>query len=1313
MKDLKRAFGSPDPEFTDRVRQTLFRIEEKEEEPVKKKLTFSMAMAMILCVCIVSVSAFAGTALITAKPDVTRSPLSQSENSNPGSTPDPFSSMPILSDVYWLKDAGNIFHWDETCKNMSYPYTVMSFSSALEAGGQLCPLCFGEFSGFAALPALTDSPVAAFSTPTPMPMGTVTPQPTADTDPVSVWSAAGDTYYHANLFCPEAKENTARVTLDFAESRGQTACPSCGALYYSYYELISNVYLPENSDTFHRTTDCAELSLPCTVPTLVAALEAGAHPCPLCMNTADPESAGDSPATVTPVPGMATQIPYATAAFGVSASTTPVPPCADTDNPLVYVSQDQTTFHYVSSLACTDNAGMLTPMSLTDALNEGALPCHECRTCWTEEGRDLYHLSESCSLLTDAQLQLVSTLPDEYQPCARCVRFYDLNNNLYHRFPRCSEFGDDGKAHAYLPCSLNFPALIGSTPCKLCVPESDPALLQTPMLTAEPTPTPMPTVEPLPISGTVCLSSSDDRFFHRTFICGLTAADSSMSLLDALNAGYAPCPDCYGDDAVYTVNGGDSYHTSDKTCFLFLASSSSFADVSLTEALLRNKRPCGSCVLEATDDPVYYYTPDDWFCHSSLACFGEDEIAIGSETEEKLIAMGKRACEACMEPFSYYYTVTDAYYHSIADCAHAGSLMSEKMPEDQLIERNKRNCPWCLDWYNCYYSEEDPCYHKSSGCERYFGAQPEHSSEADLIEMGKLPCQNCFPTICYSPEDDPHFHSDMKCCSEAKKIRISTMEEMLELQKTPCGICFEKTAFLSEDSAFYHSAEDCTAFESSDYSEVPQEYASASGKSACPACVLTDRIFWPDQDGGHPYYHVYGSCAALQETDVTGSVFGTLLEAQSFGKTLCPDCASSAVLYSLGDDCYHLSEDCLRQRSVKPIAEITLCTALVLKASPCDDCIPDDLYYFTEFSGSYHAAPDCASSFHRDISFVTEADAAVTGLTPCNRCVVPNSSDVQTEAAVLVYSTPNGSFYHTIPDCTGMKNAEPVVLAEALSRSQTACPFCAERNAPVDSSIVFLWDPEAPVYHAVYDCSGYEYLHQMELTDAAARNLTPCPECLNTEEKVWYTQDSEYYHSCLHYAYLNLPDVIERSPIDALADGKRPCPNCMLTETAKGDATLGSVPPWWATGDGHIFFYDYSQGHADALHFSADCTAMENPVAVSLETAVKYELWHCDLCSDDYLRSDCIVERDDTVYHLSDTCREFVSADLLTRWDVLLLGLEPCPDCAWEQADRTGPIPTVPPQPAMPPADDQSSLKRWLLSEEEQRQCLTDLGYSK
>ena len=42
MNDLKRAFGSPDAQFHERVRQTLFRIEEKEEAIVKRKLTLSM-----------------------------------------------------------------------------------------------------------------------------------------------------------------------------------------------------------------------------------------------------------------------------------------------------------------------------------------------------------------------------------------------------------------------------------------------------------------------------------------------------------------------------------------------------------------------------------------------------------------------------------------------------------------------------------------------------------------------------------------------------------------------------------------------------------------------------------------------------------------------------------------------------------------------------------------------------------------------------------------------------------------------------------------------------------------------------------------------------------------------------------------------------------------------------------------------------------------------------------------------------------------------------------------------------------------------
>ena len=80
MRNLKRAFGSPDAAFQERVRETLFRIEEKEEKPVKKKLTLSMALAFALCLCIVTMSALAASGKLgETAPDVTQQPLSHSE----------------------------------------------------------------------------------------------------------------------------------------------------------------------------------------------------------------------------------------------------------------------------------------------------------------------------------------------------------------------------------------------------------------------------------------------------------------------------------------------------------------------------------------------------------------------------------------------------------------------------------------------------------------------------------------------------------------------------------------------------------------------------------------------------------------------------------------------------------------------------------------------------------------------------------------------------------------------------------------------------------------------------------------------------------------------------------------------------------------------------------------------------------------------------------------------------------------------------------------------------------------------------------
>ncbi len=95
MRDWKKAFGQPDDGFTLRVQQTLLAIEEKEEEPVKKKMTLSLAFACILFVTALALSAYAASNILGGRPDETLSP---GENSLSDPTPAPtVTPMPSLT----------------------------------------------------------------------------------------------------------------------------------------------------------------------------------------------------------------------------------------------------------------------------------------------------------------------------------------------------------------------------------------------------------------------------------------------------------------------------------------------------------------------------------------------------------------------------------------------------------------------------------------------------------------------------------------------------------------------------------------------------------------------------------------------------------------------------------------------------------------------------------------------------------------------------------------------------------------------------------------------------------------------------------------------------------------------------------------------------------------------------------------------------------------------------------------------------------------------------------------------------------------
>ena len=167
MRDWKKAFGQPDDGFTLRVQQTLLAIEEKEEEPMKKKMTLSLAFACILFVTVLALSAYAASNILGGRPDETLSP---GENSLPDPTAAP---TPIPLDweegMVWSAPQGRYYHVEETCGGMTNAQFV-TLEEARARGQEACPNCMGPIMSTPAPTLEPDLLPMVTSEPTPIPM---------------------------------------------------------------------------------------------------------------------------------------------------------------------------------------------------------------------------------------------------------------------------------------------------------------------------------------------------------------------------------------------------------------------------------------------------------------------------------------------------------------------------------------------------------------------------------------------------------------------------------------------------------------------------------------------------------------------------------------------------------------------------------------------------------------------------------------------------------------------------------------------------------------------------------------------------------------------------------------------------------------------------------------------------------------------------------------------------------------------------------------------------------------------------------------
>ena len=160
--------------------------------------------------------------------------------------------------------------------------------------------------------------------------------------------------------------------------------------------------------------------------------------------------------------------------------------------------------------------------------------------------------------------------------------------------------------------------------------------------------------------------------------------------------------------------------------------------------------------------------------------------------------------------------------------------------------------------------------------------------------------------------------------------------------------------------------------------------------------------------------------------------------------------------------------------------------------------------YCTADGTYYHVTDDCSGM--RNASHVTYAEARVIGKKRCPVCIGGTDETEETEEAAVaeaqangyyVYATPNGSYYHVNATCSGMRDAQQVLLSDMLKQKRPACPVCCP-----DAETTVYAQSGNPYYHSYATCSGLTNATQGILVNALAAGLTRCPVCWTSSETV-------------------------------------------------------------------------------------------------------------------------------------------------------------------------------------------------------------------
>ena len=427
------------------------------------------------------------------------------------------------------------------------------------------------------------------------------------------------------------------------------------------------------------------------------------------------------------------------------------------------------------------------------------------------------------------------------------------------------------------------------------------------------------------------------------------------------------------------------------------------------------------------------------------------------------------------------------------------------------------------------------------------------------------------PQVVYVSAGDAHYHT-LPNCQSLPGLRPAAIDAALASGKTACPVCAKGKAE-SPTEAPHETAvptqtvssvtpeptpEPSPTVEPSPTEEPLNESFLASLSSAQAPLTEADVTVYRTAKGA--YCHLDPGCSGMENASAV-----SLSEALSSGLKTCPVCFGEWMVFAGDGAHYHLRADCglLQDGKAESAGSVLWQDALLAGLSACPVCDPlreapsfgtpeEDVTYYANPAGKYyHLDPACSGM--KGASPVDPALAQKRGQTPCPVCIggeERSSVNPDPTGIALVYATPAGTFYHTVPDCSGMKGAQAVCSAQAAHRGQKPCPVCIG-DAWVDafdfSELAFsLYErfggasrealgPELtePGSWVQSDAQGEQYVYSADWIDTSSQRSLPGGNVLQTGYSLECAYDQALNLERIQLSFTFTDDVQARQSIGA------------------------------------------------------------------------------------------------------------------------------------------------------------------------------------